>query len=25
VAKTNGTYIRKDNLVSALRDAAGFR
>jgi len=25
VAKTNGTYIRKDNLVGALRDAAGFR
>jgi len=25
VAKTNGTYIRDDNLVGALRDAAGFR
>jgi len=25
VAKTNGTYIHKDNLVAALRDAAGFR
>ena len=25
VAKTNGTYIHKDNLVGALRDAAGFR
>ena len=25
VARTNGTYIHKDNLVGALRDAAGFR
>jgi Ca-activated chloride channel family protein len=24
-AKTGGTYIHKDNVVSALRDAAGFR
>lgn len=24
-AKTNGTYIRKDDVVSALREAAGFR
>ena len=23
--RTDGTYIRKDNVVSALRDAAGFR
>lgn len=25
VAKTNGTFIHKDDVVSALRDAAGFR
>jgi Ca-activated chloride channel family protein len=25
VAKTHGSYIHKDNVVSALRDAAGFR
>ena len=25
VAKTGGTYIHKDSVVSALRDAAGFR
>jgi len=25
VAKTGGSYIRKDSVVSALRDAAGFR
>jgi Ca-activated chloride channel homolog len=24
-ARTNGTYIHKDDVVSALRDAAGFR
>lgn len=24
-ARTDGTYIRKDDVVSALRDAAGFR
>jgi hypothetical protein len=24
-AKTGGSYIRKDSVVSALRDAAGFR
>jgi Mg-chelatase subunit ChlD len=25
VAKTGGSYIHKDSVVSALRDAAGFR
>jgi hypothetical protein len=25
VEKTGGSYIHKDSVVSALRDAAGFR